>query len=502
MLDTNLSNSPLFQLTPPGSLVRPGSILLLSCYELGHQPLSIAGPAGMLRAEGFIPRTIDLSVEDLPEDAVRAAKLVAISVPMHTAMRLGVRVIDRIRAVQPTAHIAFFGMYALLNADHLHAAGADSVIGAECEVPLRALAKALHARTPVNDGSIAGLGTRGFPATVPTEKPAFPMPFRDSLPALRSYAGFERDSVIISAGYVESTRGCHHTCTHCPVTPAYGGKLVVVPRDLVLADIETQIEAGARHITFGDPDFFNGPAHAFRILRTMHERWPTVSFDATIKIEHLLEQRQRLQELAELGCAFVVSAVESLNEEALFRMKKGHTAADVDEAIRLLDEVGVPMRPSLLPFSPWETIASYLELLTFMAKHAMQPNVEPVHYGIRLLVPPGSAVLNDPESTTWLGELDAERFTYTWTHSDPRMEALQRQVSRIAEAGAEQMEPAEDTFAAIWNAAHEAAGIPVPAVPTAVMSRPRPPRLTESWFCCAEPTTEQFDAMSNRQKSA
>lgn len=502
MLDTKPSNSPLFQLTPPGALARPGSILLLSCYELGHQPLSLAGPAGMLREEGFVPRAIDLSLEDLPEDAMRGAKLVAISVPMHTAMRLGVRVIDRIRAVQPNAHITFFGMYALLNAEYLHAAGADSVISAECEVPLRALAKALHAGKVVNDGSIVGLGTLGHPATIPAEKPSFPMPYRDGLPALRSYAGFERDSVIISAGYVEATRGCHHTCTHCPVTPAYGGKLVVVPRDNVLADIATQVEAGARHITFGDPDFFNGPTHAFRILRTMHERWPTVSFDATIKIEHLLEHRQRLPELAELGCAFVVSAVESLNEEALRRMKKGHTAADVDEAIRLLDEVGVPMRPSLLPFSPWETLESYLELLTFMAEHAMQPNVDPVHYAIKLLVPPGSAVLDDPDSKDWLGALDSERFTYAWTHSDPRMEQLQRDVSRLAEIGAERMESAEETFAAIWQAAHEAAGIPVPAVPTATMSRPRPPRLTETWFCCAEPTTEQFDAMSNRHKSA
>lgn len=502
MINAGSSTSPFIQLTPPGALARPGSILLLSCYELGHQPLSLAGPAGVLRAEGFVPRAIDLSIEELPEDAVRAARLVAISVPMHTAMRLGVRVIDRIRAVQPHAHITFFGMYALLNAEYLFAAGADSVIGAECEVPLRALAKALHNRRPVDDGSIAGLGTPGHPATAPDEKPSFPTPYREGLPALRSYAGFERDNVIISAGYVEATRGCHHTCTHCPVTPVYKGKLVVVPREHVLADIAAQVEAGARHITFGDPDFFNGPGHSFRILRAMHERWPTVSFDATIKIEHLLEHRQRLPELAELGCAFVVSAVETLNPEALRRMKKGHTADDVDEAIRLLDEVGIPMRPSLLPFSPWETLESYLDLLRFMAEHAMQPNVDPVHYGIRLLVPPGSAVLDDPDNAAWLGPLDAERFTYTWTHDDPRMETLQREVSRIAERGAERMEPAEETFAAIWQAAHAAAGISAPPVPEARMSRPKPPRLTESWFCCAEPTAEQFDAMSNHQRSA
>jgi len=492
------SPSPLISITPPGALARPGAILLLSCYELGHQPLSLAGPAGVLAEEGFRPRSVDLAVEELDDATILAARLIVISVPMHTAMRLGSRVLARIRALGSTAHVTFFGLYATLNADHLYATGASSVMGAEYEVTLRALAQHLHRGMPVDTGEIPGLGTPGHEAVPPVERPTFPRPVRDGLPALRAYAGFERDGVIISAGYVEATRGCHHTCSHCPITPVYGGRLVVVPRDTVLADIEVQIQAGARHITFGDPDFFNGPSHSLRIARTMHERWPNVSFDATIKIEHLLEHRKRLPELAALGCAFVVSAVESLNEEALRHMKKGHTAADVSEAIALLDAVGVPMRPSLLPFSPWETMESYLELLRFMAEHGMQANVDPVHYGIRLLIPPGSAVLDDPNCARnhWLGELDAETFSWTWTHPDPRMELLARQVSRIAAQGAAAMEPAEATFAAIWEASHRAAGIEVTAVPEARVTRPRPPRLTESWFCCAEPTAEQFDSLS------
>ncbi len=490
--------SPLIQLTAPGRLVRPGSILLLSCYELGHQPLSLAGPIGVLRAAGFSPRAVDLAVEELDDATIRAARLIVISVPMHTAMRLGSRILTRIRDLGSTAHVSFFGLYAVLNAEYLLGAGGSSVIGGEYEISLRELARRLHAGQPLGAGSVPDLRVDHRPAVAVEERPAFPAPVRDGLPELRSYAGFERDGVIISAGYVEATRGCHHTCSHCPITPVYGGSLVVVPRDTVFADIATQIEAGARHITFGDPDFFNGPAHSLRIARMMHERWPNVSFDATIKIEHLLEHRRRLPELAELGCAFVVSAVESLNGEALRRMKKGHSAADVEEAIGLLDAVGIPMRPSLLPFSPWETLESYLELLQFMATLGMQPNIDPVHYGIRLLIPPGSAVLDDPEATSWIGPLDAEAFSYTWLHPDPRMERLARDVSAAAERGAAGMEPAEETFGAIWKTAHAAAGVAAPPVPDARVTRPRPPRLTESWFCCAEPTAEQFDALTRR----
>src|SRR5829696_2755554 len=255
------------------SLRDPGAILLLSCYELGHQPLSLAFPLAALRERGFRPRAIDLAVDDLTDGALGAARLVAISVPMHTAMRLGARLIDRVRSVQPEAHLAFYGLYAQLNADGLLAADADSVIGGEFEGPLGDLAVALDL-APHAPPVVPGVSTRTHRAEPFTGKHAFPLPDRADLPALREYAGFERDGIIVPAGYVEATRGCHHTCAHCPITPVYSGRFVVVPRGVVLADIEAQVGRGARHITFGDPDFFNGPGHSMRIVRELHDRWP------------------------------------------------------------------------------------------------------------------------------------------------------------------------------------------------------------------------------------
>lgn len=458
-----------------------GGVLLLSCYELGHQPLSLAWPAAVLRQHGFEPTVRDLSVDELDDDTISRAALVAISVPMHTAARLGMRQIGRIRAVNPDVHICFFGLYAVLNAGVLLDAGADSVIGGEFEGPLALLAEALERNEP--PVAVPGVVTDAASAAPVVGKHEFAVPDRSALPALRQYAGFERDGVIVPAGYVEATRGCHHTCAHCPITPVYGGRFVVVPRDVVLADIAAQIALGARHITFGDPDFFNGPGHSMRILREMHERWPWLTFDATIKIEHLLEHRRLLPELAALGCAFVVSAVESLNPDVLAALRKGHTAAGVDEAIALLDDAGIPMRPSLLPFSPWETLASYLELLRFMAAHGMTASIDPVHYSIRLLIPPGSAVLDGFADAPWLRTLDREALTWRWTHPDPRMDALQGEIATLVEDAATRNEPQEATFAAIWELAHTRAGQTPPAIPAPKTHRPRPPRLTESWFC-------------------
>jgi radical SAM superfamily enzyme YgiQ (UPF0313 family) len=459
------------------------AVLLVSCYELGHQPLALATAAASLRAAGFDPGVRDLAVEELTDVDLDRALLVVISVPMHTAMRLGQHVLDRLRSSHPETPVVFFGLYAVLNAEHLLAMGASAVIGGEFDGPLRQIAETLAHGGILATAVISGVITPANRTPDPAPKSTFPAPDRSGLRDLRSYAGLERDGTIVPAGYVEATRGCHHTCTHCPITPVYGGRLVVVPRDRVLDDIAQQVQSGGRHITFGDPDFFNGPAHSLRILRLMRERWPALTFDATIKIEHIIEHRQRVSELAALGCQFIVSAVESLNEEALRRMRKGHDGRMVEEALHILDASGIPMRPSLLPFSPWETIESYLELLRFMADREMVRNIDPVHWSIRLLIPPGSAVLEDPDADAWIGDLDPEALSYEWTHPDPRMEALQREVGRLAETGDACQDDPADTFAAIWHAAHRVASEHPPRIPPARIHRPRPPRLTESWFC-------------------
>ena len=468
-----------------GALRQPGGVLLVSCYELGHQPLSLAAPAAALRHAGFAPAAVDTSVEPLDDAAVRAARLVAVAVPMHTALRLGTRVADRVRALNPDAHVCFHGLYATLNAEHLLRAHGDSVVSGEVEAPLVALAAALDRGEPAE--SVPGIGTRARPAgpvlqPLPEDLRAL-APDRSGLPGLRQYAGLERDGTIVPAGYLEATRGCHHLCRHCPIPPIYGGRFHVVPRPTVVADARAQVAAGARHLTFGDPDFFNGPGHGLRIMRELRAEFPFVTFDATIKVEHLLQHAARLPELAELGCAFVVSAVESVNPAVLERLGKGHTRADVAAALDLLDAVGVPMRPSLMPFSPWETLASYRELLAFVEEHDLVECIDPVHFAIRLLVPPGSSLLAEPESADWLGELDAANFTYRWHHADPRMDALHRTVSAVAEAAAASGEPARATFARIDAAARAAAGLPAELRQLPPARRRRPPRLTESWFC-------------------
>ncbi len=459
-----------------------GAVLLISCYELGHQPFHLASLCAMLRQAGYDPVPVDSAVETITDEAIRAAQFVAISVPMHTALRLGELLARRIRALNPAAHICFYGLYALLNADYLLQETIDSAIGGEYEIPLLDLLAALER----NDGSaIPGVSTRHHTSGPSMQRTPFVVPERRSLPQLDRYARLELNGVALPAGYTETTRGCKHTCLHCPITPVYGGRFFAVPADIVLADIRAQVAHGARHITFGDPDFFNGPTHAMRITRTLHQEFPNVTFDATIKVEHLLKQRQLLPELKNLGCAFVVSAVESLNDSVLQRLDKGHTSADVAEVFDLMDEVGIPLRPSLLPFSPWETLNSYLALLDFIETRRLIEHIDPVHLSIRLLIPPGSALLAAPGKEQWLGALDAAAYTYRWQHPDPRMDMLQHDVAKLVGEGEQQHNDPIETFFHVKALAVAAGGqdMDVGEEITAYGSRKVLPHLSESWFC-------------------
>ncbi|MEK7276070.1 MAG: CUAEP/CCAEP-tail radical SAM protein, partial [Chloroflexota bacterium] len=366
---------------------RPGEILLVACYELGHQPLTLASPLGLLIDAGYKPAALDLSIESLSSSAVAQARFVAISVPMHTALRLGEQAAERVRQINPAAHICFYGTYAWLNADYLLRGAADSVIAGECEDPLLDLIQSLERGEA---GPIAGVSTREHRAGPYLRRLRFVTPHRESLPPLTHYARFVNDGDHRLAGYVEASRGCLHTCLHCPLTPIYNGRFIVVPADIVCADVRAQVSAGATHITFGDPDFLNGPGHSLKVLRAVHAEFPTVTFDFTTKVEHILEYRHLFREFRALGCAFVVSAFESTGDVVLAHLDKGHTRADMNEALQIVAEAGIPIRPSWVAFTPWTTLVDYCDVLEFVEANGLIDHVDPVQYAIRLLIPPHS----------------------------------------------------------------------------------------------------------------
>ncbi|MDP6352085.1 MAG: CUAEP/CCAEP-tail radical SAM protein [Alphaproteobacteria bacterium] len=467
------------------------NVLLLSTYDLGHQPFGLASPAAWLRQAGARVTCNDLAVEDLDAAAVAAAGMIAIHLPMHTATRLAGDVIARIRDLNPGAHLCFYGLYAPMNAGYLRDLGGQSIIGGEFETPL----VDLYHRLVANDGQVISEAPTVAPV-VALAKQRFRMPERAGLPGLDNYATLQIGDEHRRSGYTEASRGCKHRCRHCPVVPVYDGRFFVVQHDVVMADIATQIAAGARHISFGDPDFFNGVGHALRLVRAVHAADPEITYDATIKVEHLLRQRRHLRTLVETGCLLVTTAVESLDDEVLALLDKGHSRVDFLRAVALARDAGLTLSPTFIPFTPWTTLEGYHDLLREIAALDLIAEVAPIQLAIRLLVPQGSRLRGLAALRRGLGPYQPEALSYPWRNPDPRVEALSQAVAAAVEGAEGIGEDRAGTFAKIVALTRRAGGLdPVPDWLPPARSRAPVPRMSEPWYCCAEPTAAQRAAV-------
>jgi len=457
-------------------------VVLINPYELGRQPFGLAEPAAWLKREGCEVLCLDLSLQMLEPEVLADADLVAIYVAMHTATRIAVAALPRIKQLASRAHLCVYGLYAPMNEEMFRGLGVETVLGGEVEPALVSLVQRLK-----NDSDYVQTEP-----VVSLAKIDFVMPDRTGLPALERYAHLlvgESETRVV--GFAEGSRGCKHMCRHCPVVPVYQGKFRILPVDVVMQDIRQQVALGAQHISFGDPDFLNGPTHAQKLMRALHAEFPQVTYDATIKIQHLLAHAELLPLLKETGCLFITAAVEAVDDQILEHLDKNHTNADFGRAVQLVRAVGIALAPTFVPFSPWTTLEGYIALLARLVELDLIESVPPIQLAIRLLVPQGSELLKLPGFMQYLDAFDPTLLGYPWRHADARVDALHKRIQAwVMEAESNNL-PRRDIFSHIWNLAYSAAALPAPQLPHGDTHAPGP-RLSEPWYCCAEPTDQQL----------
>jgi len=451
-------------------------ILLISTYELGRQPFGLASPAA-LRKRGHEVTCLDLSRQALSEQAVREAGLIAFYVPMHTATRLTLELLEPIRRSNPRAHLCAYGLYAPLAAETLSAHGVESLFGGEFEQALVDLAEHLS-------------GLSAFPQIHPLDSNVslarlrFVTPDRSDLPSLKNYA-----HLVMPAGehrlvgYTEASRGCKHLCRHCPIVPVYNGVFRIVDREVVLADIRQQVKAGAQHITFGDPDFFNGVGHAVPLVEALHQEFPQLTYDVTIKVEHLGKNAELLTTLRDTGCLFIVSAVESLDGGILEKLQKGHSREDFFRVVEECRRAGIALQPTFVPFTPWTTYENYLDLLEQLRRLNLIGAVAPIQLAIRLLVTAGSRLLDIEEVRERVGAFDAQSLIYPWKHSVPGIDRLCEELQDIVSAAEKLKQGRAAIFEKLWRAANRAADRRIEEKEMVVAVATGVPYLNEPWYC-------------------
>lgn len=453
-------------------------IVLISTYEMGRQPFGLASPAAWLRQRGHQVTCLDVSRDSLNERAVREAGLIAFYAPMHTATRLILQLLEPLRRMNSQAHFCAYGLYATLTAESFAAHGVKNLFGGEFEQALVDLAEHLS-------GPSALAQLQPLDSNVSLARLRFQTPDRDGLPPLRSYAHLVLpDGEHRVAGYTEASRGCKHLCRHCPIVPVYNGVFRIVDREVVLADIRQQVAAGAQHITFGDPDFFNGVGHAIPLVEALHREFPQLTYDATIKIEHMLKHADLLPTLRATGCLFIVSAVESLDDATLQNLQKDHTRADFFRVVYECRRAGITLQPTFVPFTPWTTFAQYLDLLEQLQRFDLIEAIAPIQLGIRLLIPPASKLFELDEIRKLVGAFDPQALVYPWKHANSDVDALANEVQDIVAASEKLKRGRAAIFQRIWRAARLGAGSSAeePAL-SLLTSRATVPYLNEPWYC-------------------
>ncbi len=450
-------------------------LLLVSTYELGRQPVHLASPAAALRLDGIEVSTVDLAVEDWDVSSLDGVDAVAFSVPMHTAMRLAVSVARNVRRERPHLPIAFYGLYASVGEERTLGEIVDALIVGEYEPGLVAWAREIG-----NGAAPAGVRRHTGPSR-------FLRPDRSGLPSHDSYARLEWLGEARLAAAVEASHGCRHRCRHCPIPVLYDGRMRVVGAGPVLADIDQLAADGIQHITFGDPDFLNAPRYSLDLLREAHAAHPSLTFDVTAKVEHVLAHASLLPEMAALGVLFVVSAFESTDDRTLGVLDKNHTATGMSEAVSVLRSAGIHVRPTWLPFFPWTTPAHLVDLVAFLDHHLLWSATDPVQLAIKLLIPPGSLLGTHPAVMPHLTRYEPESLTWSWQFEDALTGRLHDELDSIAAEGSDCGAEAWDTLALMRDRIGAMTGVGLQVMPDS----PPTPRLTESWFCCAEPTGAQ-----------
>ncbi len=449
-------------------------ILLISTYELGRQPVHVASPAAVLEKSGHTVTTVDLAVEELTACHLGEVDAVAVSVPMHTALRLAIATAKTVRAEASGLPIAFYGLYATVGSEGTLGVVADRLVAGEYETGLVEWVDTLSEDPNPR-------------ATVDLARSDFQVPQRATLPSLEQYARLEWRGETKLVGAVEASHGCRHRCRHCPIPVLYDGRLRVVGVEPVLADIDQLASAGAQHITFGDPDFLNAPRYSLDILRAAHTAHPDLTYDITVKVSHILQHRDLWEEMAALGVLFVVSAFESVDDHTLEILDKNHTVVDMVEAMTIVGSAGIFLRPTWLPFFPWTTPDDLAGLVGFLDDLRLWEATDPVQLAIKLLIPEGSLLKSHPAVSPHMTGYQPDALTWEWQFVDPDTELLHKQLDAIAADASDCGAEATATLALMRQAIADANGLTVGQMPFGS----EVPRLTESWFCCAEPTAGQ-----------
>ena len=442
-------------------------ILLTSFYDLGKQPKIIAEIVDRYNSSEIEFDFVDFSVENQNID-LENYDVLGIYAPMHTATILS---IEYIKDKKLPNKMFTFGLYGSVLEDF------NSSIRYIKDIESDELALFLE----INDDHQFSLKNN--------------IPNRQIFPDISNYAHLVDGSNNLIAGSVETTYGCKHSCTHCPVPISFNGTFKTYSLEKIVSDVENQVNQGAKHISFNDPDFFNGPIHALKILESLNEKFPSITYDSTIKVEHILKYKKYFKELSSLNMVFVISAFETTNDLVLSILEKNHTSNDLNNSIEISQDFGIDIRPTWMPFSPWTELNDLSNIVKLIEKYELRETVDPIQLTIKLLIPKHSLIIKKPEINKYLGNYEKNSLSFKWKYENNDVEKLQSSLFDFILHNSELDEHKQ--YLGMVNIIEKFTDTEL--LKNSTYDFKNVPKLSETWFCCAEPSKIQLDRIKTNK---
>ena len=406
---------------PPGHM----QVLLISTYELGHQPFGLASATAWLRRAGFQVACVDASLDPVEDRALASAAVVGVSLSMHTATRLAMPLIRRIRRVNPGCRLCCFGLYAPLNEALLRAEGVDvgpwarvrSGLGRSGAVAAGQGLRACQGRRARDSHPSPRLHPpRPVPAA--TARPLCPPSYRRRVPRRRLHRGVAR----LQAPLPSLSRSSR--CT--------SGDFRLVPRTSCWRTCAQQVDAGAQHLTFGDPDFFNGRTHATSVIASSPRRSLASPTTSPSRWSTWCGTSPAPAELR--GPAACSSRAPSRRStiECSAATGKGHTRADFEAGGRRLPgRPALSLSPTFVAFTPWTSfpwrISSSRSHRSPRARASMS---RPSNWRSGSSSPTGRFCSAWTTLRRAPGAVRPRALVYPWTSQKPDVDVLQDEVRR------------------------------------------------------------------------
>ena len=483
---------------PRANVRARGDILLVSCYEPGHQPQAIASAVAFLRGAGLradLPRSRGRASGRGGGARLAAARLVVVLGARCTPRwRSGLRVAARVRRENPAR--APLLLRPLRGAER----GACSA-GRRRRPRPRLRGAPGRARRALDRGGAAP------PAAAPRRRrragAASLVPERDALPPLARYARLAIAGEQRVAGHVEATRGCKHLCRHCPIPPVYDGRFFAVPADIVLEDARradrrrraphrlrrSRLPERAAATRCGSPG---------RCTRST----PRVTFSFTAKVEHIVAATARsFPELAAAGRAVRRERGRvAVGPRCSRRSPRGTARPTCREALAIVRGAGP------LPAADVRRVHALDDARRLPGALPLHPRASgsrtrstPCSSRSGCWSRPGSLLLGAARHRPVSGRARrggahlplARTPTRAWTGSRPTSPRWSRRRRRGDEPPADDLRPHSPARGGRRRCPRRG------AAPRAGIGRgpAPPPHLTEPWFCCAQPTRRQLGAV-------